>query len=127
MQPSALETFSAVLDRAWYIDLCGYGEPLANPHFAEIVSTLARYVDPRSEIVLYSNGALLERWIDRLLDLGVTRFAFSLNATTPTTHEAVMGLGPKAFDKIIAAIRQLDAVAPVREAGSEASAKILKT
>jgi len=111
LQPSALETFSDVLKRAWYIDLCGYGEPLANPDFAEIVATLDQYVDPRSEIVLYSNGALLDRWITRLLDLGVKRFAFSLNAATSATHDAVMGLGPKAFDKIIAAIRQLDAVA----------------
>jgi pyruvate-formate lyase-activating enzyme len=114
LHPRALATFSEVLRRACYIDLCGYGEPLASPHFAEIVTTLARYVDPRSEIVLYSNGALLDKWITRLLDLGVKRFAFSLNATTAATHDAVMGLGPKALDKIIAAIRQLDAVAKER-------------
>jgi pyruvate-formate lyase-activating enzyme len=114
LKPSALQTFLNVLKRARTIDLCGYGEPLANPDFAEIVTTLAQYVDPRSEIVLYSNGALLDRWIDRLLDLGVKWFAFSLNAATSSTHDAVMGLGPKAFDKIIAEIRRLEAIAKAR-------------
>jgi pyruvate-formate lyase-activating enzyme len=114
LHPSALETFSDVLKRARYIDLCGYGEPLANPNFAEIAAALDRYVDPRSEVVLYSNGALLDRWIDRLLDLGVKWFAFSLNAASSATHDAVMGLGPNAFDKIIAAIRRLDATARAR-------------
>jgi pyruvate-formate lyase-activating enzyme len=114
LRPAALETFSDVLKRARYIDLCGYGEPLANPDFAEITAGLAQYVDRRSEMVLYSNGALLDRWIDRLLDLGVKWFAFSLNAATAATHDAVMGLGPNAFDKIIAAIQKLHADATAR-------------
>jgi pyruvate-formate lyase-activating enzyme len=127
LRPSAIDTFAEVLKRAQYIDLCGYGEPLANPDFEEIVAALARYVDPRSQMVLYSNGALLDRWIDRLLDLGVSWFAFSLNAATPETHDAVMGLGANAFDRIIAAIRRLEATARARNKSCYMTASFVVT
>ena len=127
LKPSTLEMFSEVLKRAHYIDLCGYGEPLIHPDFAEITAGLARYIDARSDVVLYSNGALLDRWIDRLLDLGVKWFAFSLNAATAATHDAVMGLGPNALDKILAAIRQLDATAKARGKFCRISASFVVT
>lgn len=127
LDPKILEHFSGALRHARIIDLCGYGEPLINPHFEEITQNLMRHVDRRCQMVLYSNGALLDKWIDRLLDIGVRYFAFSLNAATAATHDAVMGLGPKAFDKIVAAIRQLSASAQGRGLGITVSGSFVVT
>lgn len=87
MAPEVLDRFADVLKRAHFIDLCGYGEPLVNPRFMEITQALEKYVDARCQTVLFSNGAVLDKWIERLLDLGIGWYAFSLNAATaePTT------------------------------------------
>jgi MoaA/NifB/PqqE/SkfB family radical SAM enzyme len=107
MKPEALDRLSEVLATARVVALCGYGEPLANPDFGAIVTALERYVDKRCHTVLFTNGALLERWVDRLLDLNVGTVDISLNAATAGMHDAVMGLGPKSFDRVLAGIRVL--------------------
>lgn len=107
MTPAQVDALAPVLSRAAFIDLCGYGEPLSNPHFSEVVSRLEAHLDSRCQLALFSNGALLERWLDRLVDLGVNIFNISLNAASAETHDAVMGLGPKAFDRVVNVLRIL--------------------
>ncbi|WP_161957948.1 radical SAM protein [Azospirillum palustre] len=107
MTAANVQDFSQVLANAKCIDLCGYGEPLSNPEFEDIVHQLDGCVDPRCQFTLFTNGALLHRWVDRLLGLGVNIFNISINAATAATHDAVMGLGPKTFDRILDSIRYL--------------------
>jgi pyruvate-formate lyase-activating enzyme len=99
--PDQVDALAPVLKRAVFIDLCGYGEPLSNPHFEDVIDRIDHYIDPRCQLALFSNGALLERWLDRLLAMGVNTFNISLNAATAETHDKVMGLGPKAFDRVV--------------------------
>jgi hypothetical protein len=100
---------------AHHIDLAGYGEPLAHPDFSAVIDRLESYIDPRCQLVLFSNGALISKWVHKLLDLNVSVVAISLNAATAQTHEAVMGLGPKSFDRVIAGIRTLRDAATARD------------
>jgi pyruvate-formate lyase-activating enzyme len=107
LDTTVLDRLSEPLRTAAFIDLAGYGEPLAHPDFSGVINKLEGYIDQRCRLVLFTNGALLSRWIDRLLDLNVSAVAISLNAATAETHDAVMGLGPKVFDHVVSGIRTL--------------------
>jgi MoaA/NifB/PqqE/SkfB family radical SAM enzyme len=122
-----LDRLSEPLRYASYIDLAGYGEPLAHPDFAAVIDRLERYIDPRCRLVLFTNGALLGKWIDRLLDLNVSVVAISLNAATANTHDAVRGLGPKVFDRVLVAIRLLRETAAARGKPMTISASLVVT
>lgn len=69
----------------------GYGEPLVNPHFFEMVE-LAR--ERRLRVELITNGLLLTAEATReLLRLGVAQIAISLDGADETTYGDVRGRG----------------------------------
>jgi molybdenum cofactor biosynthesis enzyme MoaA len=107
LKADQLAPYLEVLPYARQIGFQGHGEPLANPQIGEILQRVAEVVDPRAEGYLISNGVFLGKHLDALLASRITVFNLSLNAVTPETHEAVMGLGLDALDKIITTIRRI--------------------
>jgi radical SAM protein with 4Fe4S-binding SPASM domain len=70
----------------------GMGEPLLDPRFEEKIR-LNKKVFPAAQIVMYSNGALLNR--ERamaLIESGLDTFSFSVNALEPETYRRIMKL-----------------------------------
>jgi pyruvate-formate lyase-activating enzyme len=105
-----LDTLRAMLPairNAWELDLVGWGEPLLHPEFAEVIALLVREADPRARLALTTNGSLLDKWVDRLLDANIRHFAISLHASNSATHQDVMGFGPRVFDRVLAGVRKL--------------------
>lgn len=99
--------YEEVLRYAYVVGLQGHGEPLVNPHIDAILDRLAEILDPRASCYIITNGVFLEKRLDKLLKARVKTFNFSLNATTARTHDVVMGLGPTAFDTVLASVRKL--------------------
>lgn len=71
------------------LSLSGFGEPLAHPHFLDLVR-LARERGLRVEIV--TNGLLLDAALARTLaDLGVSQVAVSLDGGDPAGYASIRG------------------------------------
>jgi len=102
-----LEMFEPVLRRSMFVGLVGHGEPLAHPRFDELCERLQTMLDPLSMCYTITNGALLDKWRDRLDHINLRSYSVSLNAATAETHDEVMGLGRDAFPRIVEAIAGL--------------------
>jgi pyruvate-formate lyase-activating enzyme len=107
LQPNDIQIFSEVLPYAHNVGLVSYGEPLANPHLIEILSKCREYMDKRATFYLVTNGHLLKRYLQPLLEAKVSAFNISLNAITPETHCTVTGLPPGSFASIMSSIEAL--------------------
>lgn len=84
---------------------CGY-EPLASPHFTEILSSLAPYHIPQLDLV--TNATLLsEDKIEAIIKNGVQTLRFSLDAADKTTYESIRH--GACFETVIANIKRLAA------------------
>ena len=99
--------FEPVLKRAMFVGLVGHGEPLAHPRFGELCERLQTMLGPLSSCYTITNGALLDKWHDRLDHINLRSFSVSLNAATAETHDEIMGLGPDAFPRIVDSIARL--------------------
>ena len=87
-----LERFEPLLRFGRRIGLAGHGEPLSHPLIVEILDRLKDWIDPRAACYVITNGVYLETLIEKLIAARVMSYAISLNAASPETHEAVMGL-----------------------------------
>jgi len=114
MRPDQLKPYLEVLPYARMIGIQGHGEPLANPHIAQILDDVAAVVDPRATGYIITNGVFLAEHLDALLASRITTFNVSLNSITPETHDIVMGLGRDALPPILESIRRIIAI---RDAG----------
>ncbi|HEX5271588.1 MAG TPA: radical SAM protein [Gemmataceae bacterium] len=114
LKPDDVRRFKDVLRYAVQLGLEGHGEPLVNPHFEEVVNEFSKIVDPRCRKYMITNAARLDRHFDLVQRLNVNTFSISLNAATPATHHEVMGLGPDAFERIVASLRRLIAARDAR-------------
>lgn len=104
-----LDLFEEVLRRALFIGLVGHGEPLAHPRFDAICDRLESFLGRPSSCYTITNGALLQKWRDRLPKINLHSYSISLNAATAETHHAIMGLGEDAFPRIVESIGELTA------------------
>ena len=102
-----LDRFAPLLRHAIYVGLVGHGEPMAHPQFDVLCEKLAGMLDPRSTCYTITNGVFLEKWRDLLEAIHLRSYSVSLNAATPETHDAVMGLGLDAFPRIIGSLEHL--------------------
>jgi pyruvate-formate lyase-activating enzyme len=102
-----LDRFTSVLRNAVYVGLVGHGEPMAHPEFDILCTKLAGVLDRRAQCYTITNGFFLEKWRDHLETINLHSYSISLNAATPETHDAVMGLGLEAFRKIVSSLEHL--------------------
>jgi hypothetical protein len=100
--------FADPLRHALRVSLQGLGEPLAHPHFEEIVREIGRYLSPVAQLEIITNGWLLSgrRW-QLLKSLGISDIQVSVNAATEKTHQLAMGSRPGTFDQVM---RNIEAV-----------------
>jgi sulfatase maturation enzyme AslB (radical SAM superfamily) len=105
-----INNFRPLLKNARFFGFAGHGEPLMHTEFEKVVLTIFKSVDPRCCFYLVTNGALLDRYLDLLIELNFRTYNISLNAATAETHEQVMGLGKNTFDRIISCIDRLVSV-----------------
>jgi MoaA/NifB/PqqE/SkfB family radical SAM enzyme len=104
-----LATFSDLMEqlRAWptlpIIHLGGYGEPMAHPHFIEIVR-LAKATGARVEMT--TNGTLLnQEKAKALLELDLNRLVVSIDGVTPEVYDDIRVRS--SFRKVIENFRYL--------------------
>jgi radical SAM protein with 4Fe4S-binding SPASM domain len=69
------------------VTLFGYGEPLLNPHFADILIHLTNY--PSLKTYLLTNGVLLPRFVDLLVRNHLTYLSISIDAATEETYQKI--------------------------------------
>lgn len=104
-----LDRLDVILPYLAQIDMVGWGEPLIHPQFGEVLARFRDRSDRRARIALTTNGVHLKKWADRLIEANVREYAISIHASTPATHEDLMGLPPGSFDSIIDGIRTVTA------------------
>ncbi|MFY9345618.1 MAG: radical SAM protein [Planctomycetota bacterium] len=91
-KPMPIEAFTRIADdllpRTRHLYLSCSTEPLATPHFDQVLDVVARY---RVPFVSYcTNGHLLrDRFIDATLRAGVNEVIFSVDGATAPTYEAI--------------------------------------
>jgi pyruvate-formate lyase-activating enzyme len=102
--------FLPLLRNAKFFGFAGHGEPLMHTDFVKIAERIHGSVDPRCAFYLVTNGALLGRYLDMLLEMNFQTFNISLNASSPETHHKVMGFRSNTFDQIISCIERLVAI-----------------
>ncbi|MBF0354364.1 MAG: radical SAM protein [Alphaproteobacteria bacterium] len=107
LEPAHLERLAPVIRYARYLGLQGHGEPLINPHLEELLAMIGRMRHPKCIVYIITNGRLLPRYRQILLDAGVVGFHVSLNAATPEVHDRMMSMGSGAFDIIVSEIKKL--------------------
>jgi hypothetical protein len=94
--------FADALRHALRVSLQGLGEPLAHPHFEEIVGEIGKYLSPVAQLEIITNGWLLSgrRW-QLLKSLRVSDVQVSVNAATERTHQIAMGSRPGTFAQVL--------------------------
>ncbi len=104
-----LATFAALMDQLAAfpspptIHLSGYGEPMAHPHFLELVR-LAKATGAKVEAT--TNGTLLDRaTAEALLDLDLDRLVVSVDGATPDRYAEIRERGD--FGSVIDNLRRL--------------------
>ena len=82
-----METFTALVPAFPFIDalvLNGIGEPLLHPRLEEFIRLAKRYMHEKSWVGFQSNGLLLDaKCADTLIDAGLDRICFSIDAVDP--------------------------------------------
>jgi len=90
------------------------GEPLLHPKIADMVARLKRGA-PKASIGIVTNGILLEKTVDKLVDAKVDRISVSLNAADKTAY---LKLSPsnkaEDFDKVVEGITKTASLAQNR-------------
>jgi len=92
-----LNLFSEIIDKCRGMEkfkvlyLHGNGEPLLNPHIVKMVE-MARNLDIAEQVILVTNGVLLDRAMFRELSAaGVTSVRVSLDVISPRKYREVKG------------------------------------
>lgn len=107
MKVQDLEYYKDILPFAKEVGLQGLGEPLANPHFTELMGSILALTDSRTTFYLITNAIFVKRHLDSLEQAPINRFNISLNAASGPVHEKVMGLGVNGFDTAIEGVKEL--------------------
>jgi len=82
------------------------GEPLLYSRIALMLFILRRSF-PEVEISLVTNGILLEKFADSIVESGISRVSISVNAATPASYEAVSQVDGSNLEKIKTGIKLL--------------------
>jgi MoaA/NifB/PqqE/SkfB family radical SAM enzyme len=77
----------------------GGGEPLLNPHLGAFIDKCYLY---DIEMGIITNGVMLDKYIDRIIDKGVRFVGISFDAATPETYKVMRG--ENQFDKVLRSI-----------------------
>lgn len=102
------ERIAPALPHFHYVHLAGWGEPLVNPHFAELVRLCKQ---AGCWTCFTCNGLLLRPPLSReLLALGVDQINVSCDAATAATYEYVRGKGT--FGQLMERLRDFFALFP---------------
>ncbi|MFQ5979713.1 MAG: radical SAM protein [Candidatus Heimdallarchaeota archaeon] len=83
------------------------GEPLSRRDILSLISTAS---EEGIRPVLGTNGILLQKYIDRLVDSGLLKVGISIDSSNPSEHDQFRGF-PGAFSRI------MDGIRATREAG----------
>ena len=86
MSPTLVQRVLHVHPTIRSVLLCGFGEPLLYPDMEEVMAICREH---GSEVQMVSNGSLMARHAQGLLDWGMKEVTISLNAATAETHFAV--------------------------------------
>lgn len=84
------------------INLGAFAEPLVHPRFVDFV----RYAKKKGivDIRVITNGLLLGKFVDQVIEAGVTNLFVSVDAMTKETYRKIRGHG---FDKVVGALNAL--------------------
>ncbi|MFH0806009.1 MAG: radical SAM protein [Patescibacteria group bacterium] len=77
-----------LIQRAFYLDITGYGEVTAHPDFSEIVKLLTKY---NKKFSIVSNGSFLNKHIELLANSSMYLLNISLNTLNPDTYKLLTG------------------------------------
>lgn len=88
--------------RPRYVTFSGYGEPLLNSEFFNMVRMLGRR---GAGVNTTTNGSLTSRFVDDILGSGLDNFSTSLDAAQPDTYEAIRRKSN--FDKVVSDFKSL--------------------
>ena len=89
----ALDVFQHLLQSSpdlRYIHLQGEGEPLLHPGFFEMVQ-MAKAIRPAVRISTTTNGSLLARHAERIVELGLDRVCVSIESADPALFHEIRG------------------------------------
>ena len=89
----ALDVFQRFLQSAsdlGYIHLQGEGEPLVHPGFFDMVQA-AKAARPAVRISMTTNGSLLARHAERIVEAGLDRVCLSIESTDPAVFHEIRG------------------------------------
>jgi MoaA/NifB/PqqE/SkfB family radical SAM enzyme len=95
------ETFKQIVDRykdVLQISVAGIGEPFLNKDLFK----MAEYADSRKiEVVIITNGTLLNRFFDQIAHSKISCISISLNALTPKEFSTLTGVPAKVFELVL--------------------------
>jgi len=87
------------------IDLMGNGDPLLNKDLFKMIDYASRVM--RMDVYSGSNGVLVGKYIDEILNSHLTQFDISLNGHNSKEFNRMTGMEPKAFDLICDNVNKL--------------------
>jgi MoaA/NifB/PqqE/SkfB family radical SAM enzyme len=97
----SFETFKKAVDQfeeILSIDIAGIGEPFLNKDLFEMVE----YANSRKiEVGIITNGTLLDRFFNQIIDSKISCISISLNALTPEEYSALTGVPGKIFGLVL--------------------------
>ena len=97
----AFERFLELNPNVQHVELQGEGEPLLHPRFFDMVAACRAR---GAAVSLITNGSMLARAADRLIDAGVASVHVSLESADPAEFERIRG---GSFSKVVAGLRAL--------------------
>jgi len=97
----SFETFKKILDQfkdILEISMAGIGEPFLNKDLFKMVE----YANSRKiEVGIITNGTLLDKFFDQIINSKITCISISLNALTPKEYSALTGVPEKFFNLVL--------------------------
>lgn len=109
-QDLSLEDFKKIIDRfpqANGVCFAGLGEPLLNPALFEMI----RYAkEEKMQTIVVTNGLLLGKRIDQIMDSPLDSIAISVNASNQSDYLRICGLMPAEstiYEKMLSGVKRL--------------------
>jgi len=106
-QDMSLATFQDILKKfpsALHVSIIGNGEPLLNLEIFPII----RYAKKKKKnVTIFSNGLILDKYIDQLLEHNFDSINVSINAINSDEYQRFTGHGPSVFSKCLENLKKL--------------------
>jgi len=102
-----LKTFQDILKKfpsALHVSIIGNGEPLLNPDIFSIIHYAKK---KKKNVTIFSNGLILDQYIDQLLEHNVDSINVSINAINGDEYQRFTGHGPSVFSKCLENLKKL--------------------